>query len=51
MAGRSILYKGMADCFTKTLYVDGVFGLYKGIGPNFLKAVPAVSISYVVSTT
>jgi solute carrier family 25 phosphate transporter 23/24/25/41 len=30
------------------LKTAGVRGLYRGIGPNFLKAVPAVSISYVV---
>jgi len=27
---------------------DGVTGLYRGIAPNFLKVLPAVSISYVV---
>ncbi|XP_055331790.1 calcium-binding mitochondrial carrier protein SCaMC-3-like isoform X2 [Paramacrobiotus metropolitanus] len=27
---------------------EGIPGLYRGMGPNFLKAVPAVSISYVV---
>jgi solute carrier family 25 phosphate transporter 23/24/25/41 len=27
---------------------DGFFGLYRGIAPNFLKVLPAVSISYVV---
>ncbi|KAF4524669.1 hypothetical protein B566_EDAN012251 [Ephemera danica] len=27
---------------------DGFTGLYRGIGPNFLKVAPAVSISYVV---
>ena len=27
---------------------EGVPGLYRGMGPNFMKAVPAVSISYVV---
>ncbi|XP_059477924.1 mitochondrial adenyl nucleotide antiporter SLC25A23 isoform X2 [Neocloeon triangulifer] len=27
---------------------DGLTGLYRGIGPNFLKVAPAVSISYVV---
>ncbi|XP_051684959.1 mitochondrial adenyl nucleotide antiporter SLC25A23 isoform X2 [Oryctolagus cuniculus] len=27
---------------------EGVWGLYRGIAPNFMKVVPAVSISYVV---
>nr|XP_015204421.1 PREDICTED: calcium-binding mitochondrial carrier protein SCaMC-1-like [Lepisosteus oculatus] len=27
---------------------EGVLGLYRGIAPNFLKVIPAVSISYVV---
>ncbi|XP_029771787.1 calcium-binding mitochondrial carrier protein SCaMC-3 isoform X2 [Suricata suricatta] len=27
---------------------DGVWGLYRGIAPNFMKVIPAVSISYVV---
>lgn len=27
---------------------EGFFGLYRGILPNFMKVIPAVSISYVV---
>ncbi|VDM79038.1 unnamed protein product [Strongylus vulgaris] len=27
---------------------EGFFGLYRGIAPNFMKVIPAVSISYVV---
>ena len=27
---------------------DGIRGLYRGIVPNFMKVIPAVSISYVV---
>ena len=27
---------------------DGLAGLYRGIAPNFLKVLPAVSISYVI---
>ena len=40
------VYSSMSDCFTSVLKSDGVLGLYRGIGPNFLKAVPAISISY-----
>lgn len=45
--GRPVLYNGMIDCFSKTIKEDGPTGLYRGIGPNFVKAVPAISISYV----
>lgn len=27
---------------------EGILGLYRGITPNFIKVMPAVSISYVV---
>jgi len=55
-----VKYKGMGDCFQRTIRADGVLGLYRGVRhrpsrssiagllPNFLKSVPAVSISYVV---
>lgn len=32
----------------KILEKEGFFGLYRGILPNFMKVIPAVSISYVV---
>ncbi|UYV66237.1 Slc25a54 [Cordylochernes scorpioides] len=32
----------------KILHKEGIAGLYRGICPNFLKVIPAVSISYVV---
>lgn len=32
----------------KILKKEGFFGLYRGILPNFMKVIPAVSISYVV---
>lgn len=32
----------------KIVAKDGFFGLYRGILPNFMKVIPAVSISYVV---
>ena len=41
-------YDGMVDCFRKTIAAGGVRALYAGLGPNFLKALPAISISYVV---
>lgn len=30
------------------LRTEGVAGLYRGITPNFIKVLPAVSISYIV---
>lgn len=39
---------GMMSLVKTILKEDGPTGLYRGLGPNFLKVVPAVSISYVV---
>ena len=38
----------MVALFQNILATEGPVGLYRGIGPNFIKVVPAVSISYVV---
>ena len=38
----------MTGMFKKIVKADGPAGLYRGITPNFLKVLPAVSISYVV---
>lgn len=42
------VYNGIWDVTRKTLKGEGVKGLYRGITPNLLKVVPAVSITYVV---
>ena len=34
--------------FSNIIREDGIKGLYRGIVPNFMKVIPAVSISYVV---
>lgn len=39
---------GMTAAFKRILQLEGVQGLYRGITPNFIKVLPAVSISYVV---
>lgn len=44
-------YKSMLDCFLHTVRTDGYIGLYRGIGPNVLKNVPSISISYAVFET
>ncbi|TVY91126.1 Calcium-binding mitochondrial carrier [Lachnellula willkommii] len=41
-------YDGIWDVAQKTVKNEGVRGLFKGITPNLLKVVPAVSITYVV---
>ncbi|XP_051776661.1 calcium-binding mitochondrial carrier protein SCaMC-3-like isoform X1 [Erpetoichthys calabaricus] len=38
----------MVGLFRQIVSREGVFGLYRGIAPNFMKVIPAVSISYVV---
>ncbi|CAH1101508.1 unnamed protein product [Psylliodes chrysocephalus] len=38
----------MTGVFRTIMEKEGVFGLYRGITPNFIKVMPAVSISYVV---
>lgn len=41
-------YTGMWDVTVRTVKGEGFRGLFKGITPNLLKVVPAVSITYVV---
>ena len=41
-------YTGVWDVTVKTVKGEGWRGLFKGITPNLLKVVPAVSITYVV---
>ena len=41
-------YNGIWDVTVRTVKGEGVRGLFKGITPNLLKVVPAVSITYVV---
>jgi len=48
MPGLPIVYKGPLDCVIKVVKESGPLGLYRGITPNCMKAIPAVSISYVV---
>nr|XP_044990879.1 calcium-binding mitochondrial carrier protein SCaMC-3 isoform X4 [Jaculus jaculus] len=40
--------QSMMGLFRHILSQEGVSGLYRGIAPNFMKVIPAVSISYVV---
>ncbi|XP_065598805.1 mitochondrial adenyl nucleotide antiporter SLC25A24 isoform X2 [Cyrtonyx montezumae] len=38
----------MVGLFQRIIATEGLQGLYRGIAPNFMKVLPAVSISYVV---
>lgn len=38
----------MVDVFKRIIATEGITGLYRGVTPNFIKVLPAVSISYVV---
>lgn len=38
----------MVGTFRRIIETEGIRGLYRGITPNFIKVLPAVSISYVV---
>ena len=44
-------YNGALDCLRDVLQRDGVRGLYRGLGPNFVKTLPAIAISYAVFET
>ncbi|PNS18909.1 Calcium-binding mitochondrial carrier SAL1 [Sphaceloma murrayae] len=41
-------YTGIMDVTRQTIKGEGVRGLFKGLTPNLLKVIPAVSITYVV---
>lgn len=41
-------YTGIVDVTRQTIKGEGMRGLFKGLTPNLLKVVPAVSITYVV---
>jgi len=47
-AGHPRTYTGIMDVTRQTLKHEGTRGLFKGLTPNLLKVVPAVSITYVV---
>lgn len=38
----------MTGLFKHIIRTEGLLGLYRGLAPNFMKVIPAVSISYVV---
>ncbi|XP_047512758.1 solute carrier family 25 member 35-like isoform X6 [Pieris napi] len=42
------LYKGVFDCLKKILKTEGVYGLYKGFGPLYLRIAPHTTLSLVI---
>jgi len=41
-------YKGMVDCFAKTIRREGALAVYKGLGPALVGIVPAVGIDMAI---
>eukprot|EP01026_Neomeris_dumetosa_P084093 TRINITY_DN981_c0_g1_i1.p1 TRINITY_DN981_c0_g1~~TRINITY_DN981_c0_g1_i1.p1 ORF type:complete len:694 (-),score=77.01 TRINITY_DN981_c0_g1_i1:202-2034(-) len=46
--GQAVVYRGMLDCFRKTIQEEGIQALFKGIWPNYIKVVPSIAIAFVV---
>ncbi|XP_045490983.1 solute carrier family 25 member 35-like isoform X2 [Colias croceus] len=42
------LYTGVFDCIKKILKTEGTYGLYKGIGPLYLRIAPHTTLSLVI---
>ncbi|KDD76091.1 hypothetical protein H632_c360p1 [Helicosporidium sp. ATCC 50920] len=45
--GHAIAYRGMVDCFVRTVREEGVSALFKGLVPNYYKVVPSIAIAFV----
>ena len=48
MDGHPAHYRGISDAFRKIISSEGYIGLYSGLGPTLMVAVPNFSISWVV---
>ena len=48
MPGHPHVYTSLLHCLSSTYARGGVRSLYSGIVPNMLKAVPSISLSYVI---
>ena len=46
--GHAIRYRGMVDCFLRTVREEGAAALFKGIVPNYVKVIPSIAIAFVV---
>lgn len=45
--GSVVVYRGMRDCFVRTVREEGFAALFKGLWPNYLKVVPSIAIAFV----
>ncbi|KAG7673038.1 putative Mitochondrial adenine nucleotide transporter ADNT1 [Nannochloris sp. 'desiccata'] len=45
--GHAVAYRGMMDCFMRTVKEEGVGALFKGLAPNYMKVVPSIAIAFV----
>lgn len=45
--GHAVAYRGMVDCFVRTVREEGVSALFKGLAPNYVKVVPSIAIAFV----
>ncbi|XP_068187408.1 solute carrier family 25 member 35 [Antennarius striatus] len=43
--GKGLMYRGFADCFSKTLRKEGLMGLYKGLGASYFRLGPHTILS------
>jgi len=46
-SGSAVVYKGMMDCFVRTVREEGVQALFKGLVPNYVKVMPSIAIAFV----
>jgi len=44
----TIIYKNSWDCLIKTIQHEGVFGLYKGFFPNWIRIAPHTTVTFLV---
>ena len=45
VTGRGLLYDGLVDCCVKIFKREGIWGLYKGIGPHYFRIGPHTFLS------
>ncbi|XP_069502303.1 solute carrier family 25 member 35-like [Ambystoma mexicanum] len=43
--GKGLMYRGVLDCFSKTIRNEGFLGLYKGIGASYFRTGPHTILS------
>ena len=45
---RELYYQGFADCFIRTYRAEGVRGLYKGVGAQYMRIAPYTVLTFVI---